>query len=80
MSKPIRTNTLRQAQGEREGFVALVPAEVDVQAIRKAHKQEAFARTYGFSLASIRDWEQGRRQPERAARILLAMTPRNLRP
>jgi len=62
-------------KGKREGFVAHVPAVVDVQAIRKAHKQtqEAFARTYGFSVASVRDWEQGRRQPERAARILLAM-------
>lgn len=62
-------------RGAREGFVAHVPATVDVRAIRKAHDQtqEAFARTYGFSVASVRDWEQGRRRPERAARILLAM-------
>ncbi len=62
-------------KGARDGFVAHVPAEVDVRAIRLASRQtqESFARTYGFSLASVRDWEQGRRQPERAARILLAM-------
>jgi len=35
--------------------------------------QDGFARTYGFSISAVRDWEQGRRQPERAARILLAM-------
>ena len=33
--------------------------------------QESFAQTYGFALSAVRDWEQGRRQPERSARILL---------
>jgi putative transcriptional regulator len=33
--------------------------------------QEAFAQTYGFALSAVRDWEQGRRKPERSARILL---------
>jgi len=37
------------------------------------HTQASFAKTYGFSVSAVRDWEQGRRQPERAARILLAM-------
>ena len=62
-------------RGEREGFVTHVPPSVDVRSIRnqRGQTQDAFARTYGFSVASVRDWEQGRRQPERAARILLAM-------
>ncbi len=61
--------------GKRDGFVVRVPDLVDVRSIRaKTHQtQEGFARTYGFSIAAVRDWEQGRRQPERAARILLAM-------
>lgn len=61
--------------GQRDGFVAHVPAHVNVRSIRnQMHQtQESFARTYGFSVAAVRDWEQGRRQPERAARILLAM-------
>ncbi len=61
--------------GKRDGFVAHVPDSVNVRSIRaKTHQtQEGFARTYGFSIAAVRDWEQGRRQPERAARILLAM-------
>lgn len=33
--------------------------------------QEAFAARYGFALASIRDWEQGRRHPDTAARSYL---------
>jgi putative transcriptional regulator len=62
-------------RGEREGFITHVPAKVDVRAIRnqRGQTQDVFARTYGFSVASVRDWEQGRRQPERSARILLAM-------
>ena len=62
-------------RGEREGFVTHVPAQVDVRTIRKqrGQTQDVFARTYGFSVAAVRDWEQGRRQPERSARILLAM-------
>lgn len=50
-----------------------VPASVDVKKIRKrlGLSQESFAATYGFALSAVRDWEQGRRQPERSARILL---------
>ncbi|WP_018700754.1 helix-turn-helix domain-containing protein [Amorphus coralli] len=33
--------------------------------------QEAFAARYGFALACIRDWEQGRRRPDTAARSYL---------
>jgi len=29
--------------------------------------QEAFANRFGFSLGAVRDWEQGRRMPDRAA-------------
>lgn len=49
------------------------PADVDVKAIRTAQglSQEAFARRYGFSPPAVRDWEQGRRRPEAAARTLL---------
>jgi putative transcriptional regulator len=50
-----------------------VPETIDVQKIRArlGLSQEALAETYGFALAAVRDWEQGRRRPERSARILL---------
>ena len=50
-----------------------VPAKIDVRKIRArlGLSQEAFAETYGFALSAVRDWEQGRRKPERSARILL---------
>ena len=50
-----------------------VPARVNVKKIRTrlGLSQESFAQTYGFALSAVRDWEQGRRQPARSARILL---------
>ena len=50
-----------------------VPADVDVRKIRKALKlsQAEFAAEFGLSASTIRDWEQNRRRPEGAARVLL---------
>lgn len=46
---------------------------VNVRAIRRRMglTQEQFSAKYGFTLAAVRNWEQGRRRPERAARLLL---------
>ncbi len=68
------------ARGEtEEGFVVHVPDHVDVKAIRvkTGMTQEAFAHRFGFSLAAVRDWEQGRRKPEQAARTLLLVIDYN---
>jgi len=55
-----------------------VPTEVNVKKIRRRLdlSQEAFAHKYGFALSAVRDWEQGRRKPERSARILLRIVER----
>ena len=64
------------AQGEtvpvRETVIA-VPAASDVRAIRErlGLSQAGFARMFGFSVGSVRNWEQGHRQPEGPARALL---------
>jgi putative transcriptional regulator len=57
----------------KHAFAIHVPARVNVKKIRTrlGLSQESFAQTYGFALSAVRDWEQGRRQPERSARILL---------
>jgi putative transcriptional regulator len=49
------------------------PASVDVRAVRARTglSQTQFARRFGFTPAAVREWEQGRRQPEAAARVLL---------
>jgi len=62
-----------EGRADPTSFRIHVPEEVDVKAIRKAQglSQEAFAFRYGFSPPAVRDWEQGRRRPEAAARTLL---------
>ncbi len=63
------------ARGEIElpTRVVEVPEAVDVAAIRRRLRlsQERFAEKFGFTVASVRDWEQRRRRPERTARMLL---------
>jgi len=51
---------------------------VDVAAIRKQSglSQSAFAARYGLPVATVRDWEQGRRAPEGAARAYLTVIAR----
>jgi putative transcriptional regulator len=58
---------------DKRGYGVHVPETIDVRKIRTrlGLSQEAFAKTYGFALSAVRDWEQGRRRPERSARILL---------
>jgi putative transcriptional regulator len=51
---------------------------VDVRAIRAKTglSQVKFAARYGFSAGAVRDWEQGRKPPERANRLLLTLIDR----
>jgi DNA-binding transcriptional regulator YiaG len=59
---------------ELKQFKRAVPPP-DAKAIRRATglSQSAFAWRYGFDVSAVRDWEQGRRTPDRAARVLLAI-------
>ena len=60
------------AKGEIEqgSTVVRAPSDMDVKAIRRASglTQSEFASKYGFSIARIRDWEQGRSRPDAAMR------------
>jgi putative transcriptional regulator len=55
-----------------------VPAEVDVRKIRRQLKltQDEFAAKFGLSAPTVREWEQNRRRPEGAARVLLRVIER----
>jgi putative transcriptional regulator len=52
---------------------------VNVKEIRKqlAMTQEEFAVAFHLSLATLRDWEQARTQPDQAARTLLKVIAHN---
>jgi putative transcriptional regulator len=70
---------LAYARGEEtEGFVAHVPDEADVKAIRKSLglTQSEFSKRFGFDIHAVQDWEQNRRKPERSARVLLTVIAR----
>jgi putative transcriptional regulator len=70
--------TFDYARGARDGFVAHVPEEVDVVAIRHrlGLSQAEFASRFGFKLDALQNWEQGRRRPEGAARAFLRVIER----
>lgn len=55
-----------------------VPPAIDVRKIRRglALTQEAFAARYGFSVATIRNWEQSRSSPSSAERAYLLVIER----
>lgn len=59
--------------GSRDGYVTHTP--LDIKAVRNKTKlsQDKFARTYGLEVAALRDWEQGRRKPDRAAQTLITI-------
>ena len=61
------------AKGEAQPAGIFVPETVDVAAIRKKLRlsQKDFAENFGLPVGTVRDWEQARRSPDRAALVLL---------
>ena len=62
------------AKGESSGIEHQVTVPLlDVAAVRErlGMTQEEFAATFGVSVATLRNWEQGRRLPRGPARVLL---------
>lgn len=76
-----REEVQRRWRAETEPPIASrLPTSIDIAAIREKLgrqlsgwplSQEAFAARFGLSPATVRDWEQGRRRPDAAARVLL---------
>ena len=71
------------ARGEAKpgAYRVHVPALIDVRAIRTklGMTQEEFAGRFGFSVNTLRHWEQGKRQPEgptRACPLFIARAPK----
>jgi putative transcriptional regulator len=64
------------ARGEADPstFRVHIPAAIDTRSIRKTLKltQQQFATHYHIPVATLRDWEQGRRMPDAPARALIA--------
>jgi putative transcriptional regulator len=64
---------LAVARGEATPARSYEAGDIDVAAIRKRLRlsQDKFARRFGLSAATVRDWEQKRRRPDRIAVNLL---------
>ena len=77
------TESIRQVgairRGEMDPGRAFEYGPVDVKTIRQKLKQSQreFARMIGVSVATLRNWEQGRRRPEGPARALLRIAEVN---
>ena len=75
--------SVRQAGRIRRGQMApgrvttIRPADVKAIRARLGKTQEEFALMIGVSPATLRNWEQGRRQPEGPARALLRVAARH---
>jgi putative transcriptional regulator len=71
---------LAYARGEADDskYRVHVPYRIDVRAIRTKLRmtQEEFAGQFGFSVNTLRHWEQGKRQPEGPTRAYLLVIDR----
>ena len=73
---------LAYAKGDKDAGRARtvrVPDNIDVKSVREKLKmsQPEFALKFGIPLATLRNWEQGRRRPEAMARVLLRIIDDN---
>jgi putative transcriptional regulator len=67
-----------EGKADETAYRVRVPEKIDVKAIRAglAMTQEEFAGRFGFSVNTLRHWEQGSRQPEGPARAYLLVIDR----
>jgi putative transcriptional regulator len=67
-----------KGRASKEAYRVHVPDHVDVKAIRTKLRmtQQAFAARFGFSINTLRHWEQGKREPEGPARAYLLVIDR----
>ena len=56
-----------------------IPADIDTRAIRAKLKltQKQFSERFHIPLATLRDWEEGRAQPDAAAQAYLQVIARD---
>jgi putative transcriptional regulator len=70
----------RYAKGDatRAAYRVHVPAHLNVKAIRTklGMTQQTFAARFGFSINTLRHWEQGKREPEGPTRAYLLVIDR----
>lgn len=66
-------------RGERAPSRVFGVSEPSARKIRRSYglSQDKFAKLMGISVATLRNWEQGRRSPEGPARVLLRVAAKH---
>jgi putative transcriptional regulator len=69
----------RILRGDAPASRAFKVDRADVKRIRASYKlsQDEFAAMIGISVSTLRNWEQGRREPEGSARVLLRVAEKH---
>lgn len=64
---------IARGEADPKTYRVFVPKKINVRAMRRklGMTQESFAVRYGFTLPRVRDWEQGRSEPDGAVRAYL---------
>jgi putative transcriptional regulator len=78
------TEAIKYIRGNETGAVVHkveIPSEIDVKSIRESLKlsRQEFADSFGFSARTLQHWEQGDRNPQGPARVLLLLLQREPR-
>jgi putative transcriptional regulator len=70
--------TYARGEAKESDYRVHVPVAINVRAIRTklGMTQEEFAGRFGFSVNTLRHWEQGKRQPEGPTRAYLLVIDR----
>lgn len=68
---------IRRGRAKPSRSFSFAPADVRKIRERLGKSQSEFAYMIGVSAATLRNWEQGRREPEGPARALLRVASRN---
>lgn len=75
---------LQEVLAHRQGKQSLAHYTVDIepsdiQKIRQKYllSQKEFAQLFGVSIKTLQQWEQGRRQPQGPAQVLLKVCPQS---
>lgn len=68
-----------EGPSDPDSYGVYIPETIDVKSIRMkiGMTQEEFAGRFGFSINTLRHWEQGRRVPEGPTRAYLLVIDRN---
>ena len=73
------SEAINHAKGEETKVIEHIAEDLNVKAIRETTgmSQQKFCATFGISVGTLRNWEQGLRSPRGTARVLLQVVKHN---